>query len=223
MVSASSQAFDEATQEGEPDLSAESPDSATINGRLLLSANDVQLWFVDAKLERPQIRALLPIAQAINHLDLFRAFWSDDPVFRDRRNDNPSRLAQKRITSAIETLCEELPRELEHSKLCNPGGYEEIDQLLDLARKWLPALKAINGKKQGRAPCKWHNVARSLKKLFERAMAEGDLERHGFASATSKGLLLLQAALSHLGVRKSNDQIVEALRSPRTRVRALGK
>ena len=192
-----------------------------IRGRPALTHETVQSWFINARLKAPSIEAVTPLTEAINHLDLFQAFWSDKPEHRAWRNNAPSSLKHKSLAKAIDTICFVLPSLIDEAEAFRPDGdYQGYKNLLSSAQYCLPAFEHLLCKKRGRDCQIWHRVARNLKDLFIEAMRTTAGTRcAGFGKPTSLGIPLLRLAFQHLGLHTSDEQIVDALRPPRKRVR----
>ena len=194
-----------------------------VNGQPAICAEAVQQWFVKARLLAPSTENILSIVKALNHLQLHKAFWIDEPDACKWRSDNKDVRAQKRIAKAVKTICDDLPEQIRKSKNLDPKGYDTLESFLELAQIWIPNVDYLLKTKKGRKTKEWHIVARSLRKLLTAAMATAGGVKGGFASPAGKGIQILKDAFEHLGVEKTNEQIVDALRPHRSRDRSAGK
>ena len=199
--------------------SLDETDGPTIGGRPILSIGTVESWFSEAGLESPSDRFLFPIVQAINHLDLMQNIWKDNPELRKWRENSPSRVSVIGVAKAVDKICTELPNLINKSEDLVHGDYGKYKQLVSTAQLCLPALETSLVKRKGRAPDNWHSVARNLKVLFKEAAQTKNERIIGFSQLTGTGIPLLRSALLHLGLDKTDEQIVDALRKPRKRDR----
>ena len=79
-------------------------EGATLNGRPALTLESVQQWFSDAFHVVPEVGAVAPVAQAVNHCALLESHWKRTPEFDEMRRSNPSMLRMRRIAEALTTL-----------------------------------------------------------------------------------------------------------------------
>lgn len=196
-------------------------DGPTINGRPILTIEEVQEWFRAACGKVPSSETAANIARTINELDFISAHWRSD--FREDRNKNPDTLRLKRISAALKTLQSDLPVKIADTLRVFPGaagGNQRtgIIELLNVVNAVAPAFAKFGPRGRGgrnREP--WHNVARNLRPLISAAFESAGIRRAGFGRATSPGIKILSSALGRLNVNVDHETIVDALRGARER------
>jgi hypothetical protein len=201
-------------------------DGPTVNGHPLLSEADVQKWFESVDRQVPG-GAALSIAQMLNHYEFIGALWKSTPELREQRSANPSRLRLSRVAQALQTLEADLPTLLETAHEVLPSErleeYRPVVELLDQVRELAPRFRhSLPGRGRGAEP--WHMVARKVGDRIVETLVTSTGRRFGFGKSTSPAIKILQSALAYLGVEKSPEAIVDAMRPRRARSRkSLGK
>lgn len=189
-------------------------DGPTINGHAILGPETVQQWFVIAGTAIPRLEQAAPIAQKVNNFDLFGFIWKSTLEYKQARQKNPSMLRLRRISQALAILQKELPAAIEDTRRVNPKaegeGLHAAIALLELANRLEPAYRGF--RRRGREPEGWHRVARTLGPLIRAALESEGTGRAGFGKPTSPAVKVVELALGYLGVHKSCEAIVDAMR-----------
>jgi hypothetical protein len=186
-----------------------------IRDRPVLTIEQVAGWFVGA-CSRPSDDALAEIARVVNHLDIFKRHWIDEPKAIKFRKENPCTIRHNKIYKALQVVLKELPPSIATAKLVMKSQEFDIYEkpfldYLDTTRKILLGLEENRPKGRGRPPLNWHGVARNLVPLVRQAFRSAGNKEPGFSSATGRGIAVLDHALRHLGVHESAGAIYEAV------------
>jgi hypothetical protein len=202
-------------------------DGPTINGRPVLSLDQVRKWFADAGCTIPA-EAAMPIAQDLNHCAFVSSMWKNTPELRTARRNNPSRLSMQRIYTALKSLQDELPllirNTLNVSPKNPPPSLAPIEALLETVKNLEPGFRKYASRGRGREPDLWHNIARNIGRKIASTFTEHSGKRTGLGKPTSPAIKVLKLALTYLDERHSPDTIVDAIRPRRVRTRArMGK
>jgi hypothetical protein len=196
-------------------------DGPTLNGHPVLSVADVQAWFRTAKCDAPA-DAALAIAQMLNEYELLGALWKGTPALRKQRRTNASRLRLTRIAVALKSLQSELPIIIEDSREVfankQSASLEGLVKLLDQVNQVTPRFQNFLPTR-GRDVEFWHVVARKVGAKIIQTFKASTGRRVGFGKPTSPAVEILRSALAYLGVTKSPEAIVDAMRPKRTRSR----
>jgi len=190
-------------------------DGPTINGRPILSIENVQEWFREAYDVVPPQGAAAPIAQALNHCAFLASEWKSTPELKKMRRNNPSRLRGQRIHLALTTLQKDLPGLIDETLKVFPDARTTrlvgVIALLDSVSTLAPWFQAFD-RGPGREPERWRRIARNLRPMIISALKASGVKRAGFGKPTSPAIRIVRAALDYLDVRKSHEAIVDALR-----------
>jgi len=200
-------------------------DGPTINGKPILSIEQVQQWFAKAHCDASFDDAKL-IAQSLNHCALLSALWRNTPALKASRRNNPSLLRMIRIGEALRTLQTDLPVLIDDTLKVFPdrqaSGIMPATALLNSVNLLAPGFQKYRPYGRGPEPERWHNIARNLgPRILDVFKSSG--RRSGFGKSTSPAVAVMQSALSYLDVEASQETIVEAMRPKRTRTKKLEK
>lgn len=194
----------------------------TINGRPILTTEDVQRWFIQAECVAP-VDAAESIAQMLNHCAFLSMHWENTPELRAKRRNNLSLLRAKRIGEALRTLQTDLPGLIDDTLEALPssraGGLAPVQTLLESVNLLAPGFQKYRPRGRGRESERWHNIARNLGPHITKIFKSSAGKRVGFGKPTSPGITIMQLALAYLGVDRSPEAIVDAMRTKRRRIR----
>jgi hypothetical protein len=200
-------------------------DGPTINGKPILSIEQVQQWFKEAHCDASFDDAKF-IAQALNHCALFAELWKNTPALKASRRNNPSYLRMTRISEALRTLQTDLPVLIDDTLKVFPdrqaSGLKPVVALLDSVNLLVPGFEKYKRHGRGPEPERWHNIARNLRpRILDVFKSSG---RHaGIGKPTSPAVTVKQSALTYLGVETSQQAIVDAMRGREQRSWRRGK
>lgn len=204
-------------------------DGPTINGHPILSVEDATQWFKEVGCCNPKTEAVLSLVQKLNEAEFVGFLWKSTPEFRAKRRNNPSRVRFARIAQALETLRSDLPVVVEDS--LRPLSAVErsewkhpITTLLEQANAVAPVFQNFLPRGRGREPEPWHNISRNIGSDIKKILLASGRRQAGLGKPTSPTVKVLKSALAYLGVNKSPEAIVDAIRPKRTRsIKRLGK
>ena len=190
-----------------------------LNGHPPLSIAKVRSWFRDVDCTVADATAL-PIAGLINEYAFNGMLWR--PEFHELRRNNASRKRNRRIAVELAKLKVDLrqmlddvrrvvPRERHHQWQPGFDLLALVDQIMPYFDQHLP--------QRGREPDPWHTVARKIGAQIVDAFKASGIRRASLAKPTSPAVEVLRRALAYLGIRRSVETIVDAVRPKRTRKR----
>ena len=202
-------------------------DGSTINGRPILSVDEVQKWFSDEACMVP-VDDAAAIARDLNDCAFVSFLWKSTPELKTARRKNASRLSMQRIYTALKMLQNELPVLITNTLKVHPKNpppsLAPIEALLKSANDLEPGFRKYAPRGRGREPDLWHNIARNVGRKIAEAFAKHSRKRAGLGKPTSPAIKILKLALAYLEERHSEDAIVDAVRARRARARdGLGK
>jgi hypothetical protein len=196
-------------------------DGPTINGRPILSIENVQQWFKEAYGVVPPQGEAAPIAQSLNHCAFLASEWKGTFELKKMRRNNPSRLRGQRIHEALTILQDDLLGVIDDTLKVFPDARTNqlvaVIALLDSVNALAPGFQAF-----ARGPCRepelWHRIARNLGPMIITAIKSAGVKRAGFGKSSNRAVKIMRAALDYLDVRKSDEAIVDAMRIRKKRV-----
>lgn len=134
-----------------------------INGRPVLTVQDVQNWCHSAHMPVLSDTAAAEVACQLNHAALLRTQWA--PEFAELRKTNPSTKRMCRIADALATLRNDLPGVLDDSRAIKPDDDVSLTEaLLDLVQKHQPIIDKFPHAR-GRPRDRAGNIAANIGKL----------------------------------------------------------
>jgi hypothetical protein len=189
-------------------------DGPTMNGRLILDIETVQLWFKGACGVSLTKEAAKPVAQKLNDYALLAMTWKNTPEFNRMRENNKGRQRMQRISVALATLQKDIPALIDDTVKIAPEhpAMASVVALRDAVNVLAPGFQKFLPKGRGRKPEAWHGVARKLGPMFKDAIKQSSGKRAGFGKATSPAVGIMQLALAYLGIEASLDAIADAMR-----------
>lgn len=200
-------------------------DGPTINGRPILGVEDVQKWFAS---EGCIISAecAAAIARDLNYCALVSFLWKSTPALRSARRNSAFHLSSKRIHFALKSLQHELPILINNTRKVfpnTPPSLVTIEALLAATNNVAPGFQKFAPRGRGRETDLWHNIARNVGQNITKAFAKYSGRRAGLGKSTSPAIKILKSALAYLDENHSEEAIVDAVRSRRSRTRSLKK
>ncbi len=201
-------------------------DGPTINGRPILSVEDVQTWFgVEKCIICPECAAA--IARDLNHCAFLSSSWKNTLELRAARRMSPFQLSMERIYTALRSLQDELPRLIPSTckvfPIDAPSSTAPVEKLLAAAIEVAPGFQKFAPRGRGRSPDPWHNIARNVGRNIAKVFVENCGKRAGLGKPTSPAIRIVKSALAYLKEDHSEEAIVDAIRSRRTRSRFVKK
>lgn len=190
----------------------------TVNGVPVLTVGDVQGWFEKYNCSAPA-DLVGTFAGMLNHCAFLNSAWKNATELGAKRRNNASLKRIARIAEALHTLQADLPVIIEEAKAVSAGAPDATIALLESVRLFTPALEKFRPRGRGRQPELWRNIARNLGPTVLQIFKSSSRRRVGFGKPTSAGVDIIRLALEYLGVHKSREAIVDAMRPKRSRIR----
>ncbi len=189
-------------------------DGPTINCKPILDIGTVQQWFKDVRVVGLTGEAAAPIAAFLNEAAFLSSQWKNTSEFNEMRKNDKGRQRMRRVSCALATLEKDIPALIDDTMRIAPEhpALAPVVALRDAVEVLAPGFQKFLPKGRGRNPESWHNIARKLGPMLTEAIKRSGPKRAGFGKVTSPAVRIMHSALGYLGIAKSCEAIVDAMR-----------